>query len=235
MTHSSKSAYSRFIPSEEIDAVSTWRFANVDGTPHPDEVKALEPQGPTPEEIEAMVEAARAQGLEQGYAEGHAAGVAETRANLESPLAEAKADWLQRFDSLLTTLDQQISNTHEAMAQSVLEMACELARQVLRQELSTDSTSLVPVVQEALGQLTGDAKPVSIRLHPDDLASIESVWDAAPPAERPTLVPDPSITPGGCLMQAPGSGIDATLEKRWLRTIANLGQSTPWEPDHEDR
>lgn len=234
MTHSSKSAYSRFIPSEEIDAVSTWRFANVDGTPHPDEVKALEPQGPSPEEIDAMVEAAHAQGLEEGYAEGHAAGVAETRANLESPLAEAKADWVHRFDALLSTLEQQISNTHEAMAQSVLEIACDLARQVLRRELSSDTSSLLPVVQEALAQLTSDARPITIRLHPDDLASLESVWESAPPAERPTLVADSNITLGGCLMQAPGTGVDATIEKRWLRTIANLGLSTAWKPDHEN-
>lgn len=235
MTHSSKSAYARFIPSEEIDAVSAWRFANVDGTPHPeDEVKAIEPQGPTPEEVEALVEAAQQQAYEEGHAAGHAAGVAETRAALEAPLAIAKTDWLQRFDALLTTLEHQISDTQETVAQSVLDMACELAKQVLRRELAADTNALLPVVREAVAQLAGDASPIAIRLHPDDLASLESTWEDAPTRERPRLVADDTITPGGCLIVAPGSGVDATIEKRWMRAIANLGLSTPWEADREN-
>jgi hypothetical protein len=31
----------------------------------------------------------------------------------------------------------------------------------------------------------------------------------------------------------PLNTVDATVEKRWQRAVANLGLDTPWESDHE--
>ena len=41
------------------------------------------------------------------------------------------------------------------MAQGMLELACELARQVLRHELSVNPNALQPVIREALGPAGG--------------------------------------------------------------------------------
>lgn len=247
MTHSSKSstAYARFIPREEIEAVSTWRFDNVDGTPHPEDLAAAaaeekaqeEARGPSPEAIAADMESLRRQSLEDGYAQGHAAGCEETRAALAEPTRLATEAATRRFDEVLAELREQLAHTQVHMAQAVLEMACELARQVVRRELMLDPKSIEPIVNDAIAALVTDALPVTVRVHPDDFAALEAGWTQPPAPDAPRFVADASITPGGCLIEAPGTGVDATLEKRWHRTIANLGLDSTWDtpqaPDHD--
>lgn len=233
MTQWSKSsAYSRFIPSEEIGAVSEWRFANVDGTPHADEVEPQLPTGPSPEEVAAQVESARQQAFDEGYALGQAEGGQTVRNSLSEPMRLATEQAKQRFDDMLSTMRTQIAEAQDQMAHTVLEMACNLARQVLRRELAIDPQALQPVLKEALALLHADTTPVTVRVHPDDLSALEGAgMDAALP-DSPRFVPDATITPGGCVLDAPGASVDATLETRWSRVIANLGLNIAWEPDH---
>lgn len=233
MTHSSKSstAYARFIPREEIEVVSTWRFDNVDGTPHPEDVEVPppEPPGPTPEAIAADMEALRRQAHEEGYAEGHAVGCAETRLALEEPMRQAAESATRRFDEVLGHMREELAKTQVLMAQAVLDMACELARQVVRRELALDPKSIEPVVKDAVNALVTDSLPVTVRLHPDDLAALEAGWTEPPAPNAHRFVADASITPGGCVVEAPGTGVNATLEQRWQRVIANLGLDSAWE------
>lgn len=238
MTHSSKtSAYARFIPREEIDAVSAWRFANVDGSPHPDDIPEPPPP-PTPEAIAADTEAvrqeARAAGYADGHADGHAAGGQEMRDALAEPTRLATEQAVQRFDALLAAMSEQLRQLQERMAHTVLHMGCDLARQVVRRELATDTQSLQPLVNEAIATLAADSQPVTVRLHPDDYAALEAGWIHLPEPDAPRFLPDEAITPGGCLVQARGNEVDATVEQRWARAAANLGLSSTWATPHDD-
>ena len=109
MTQWSKSsAYSRFIPSEEINAVSEWRFANVDGTPHVEEIAAQLPTGPSPEEIAAQVEAARQLAFDEGYALGHAEGCQATRDDMAKSTRNAIELNRQRVDEVLENMRTEL-------------------------------------------------------------------------------------------------------------------------------
>ena len=58
MTHSSKPSsypYARFIPHEEIVEATSWRFDNVDGSPHQEDLEAEAAKGPSPEAIAADI------------------------------------------------------------------------------------------------------------------------------------------------------------------------------------
>lgn len=233
MTQWSKSsAYSRFIPSEEINAVSEWRFANVDGTPHVEEIEPQLPTGPSPEEIAAQVEAARQLAFDEGYALGHTEGCQTTREELAEPTRLANEQARQQFESIQTNMHAQLAQVQDQMAQAVLQMACDLARQVLRRELTIDPQALQPVLTEALALLHADTVPVTVRLNPDDFAAIDTASTAPPIPGSPRFVPDATITPGGCVLESPGAGVDATVETRWSRAIANLGLNAAWETDH---
>lgn len=236
----SSSPYSRFIPREEIEAVSTWRFDNVDGSPHPEDVAAAEAQAQaeaaaaavSPEAIAANMEALRRQSVQEGFEQGHAAGCAETRAALEETTRLANEAANRRFEEALRALQQDWTHTQQHLAQAVLDMACALARQVVRRELQTDTASLLPVVQDAVAALVADAPSPTVRLHPDDLAALGNLAETLPGPQPIRCVADPSLTPGGCVVDAGGTEVDATLEKRWLRVINNLGLNTPWSvPD----
>lgn len=238
MMHSSKTTtYARFIPREEISAVSAWRFANVDGTPHPEDIPEP-PPAPTPEAIEADMEAVRQSahetGYAQGHADGHAAGSQEVRDALAEPARRATEQAVQRFDEVLSALNGQLNQLQGHMAQTVLAMACELARQVVRRELGTGVQSIQPLVTEAIALLVGDSLPATVRLHPDDLAALEAGWLNMPEPGGPRFIADDTITPGGCMVQGKGSKVDATVEQRWARAAANLGLTSTWASTDAD-
>ncbi|MDP3425583.1 MAG: flagellar assembly protein FliH [Burkholderiaceae bacterium] len=233
MTHSSKStAYARFIPREEIEQVSAWRFANVDGSPDPTDIPEPPPP-PSPEAIAADMEAvrqeARAAGYAEGHADGHAAASQEVRDALAEPMRLATEQAVQRFETMLRTMGEQLHQLQERMAQTVLLMGCDLARQVVRRELNTAPQSLQPLVDEAIAALATDSQPVTVRLHPDDYAALEAGWIHLPESGAPRFVADESITPGGCLVQSKGNEVDATIEQRWAKAAANLGLSSAWD------
>ena len=239
MTHSSKSSssYSRFIPREEIEAVAAWRFANVDGTPHEDELKAQLPVGPSPEELAAQAEAQRQQELADAYARGHADGCNETRQALEAPTQAHQLQVQQRLAGVIAQVQQQTQDLQADMAQAVLHMACDLARQMIRRELSLDPLRVQPVVQEAVGLLAADGVPIAVRLHPDDCAALTAATADTVPEPHLRWVADPGLSPGGCVVEAAGNRVDATVQTRWRRVIANLGLTMDWdtppEPAHD--
>jgi flagellar assembly protein FliH len=119
------------------------------------------------------------------------------------------------------------------MAKGVLELACELARQVLRRELTVNPNALQPVVREALGLLTVDAKMAAVRMHPVDLDVFAEDLAREFPNLQLTLVPDASVTAGGCLVEAAGTVIDGTVERRWHKAVASLGLESSWEQEND--
>jgi flagellar assembly protein FliH len=50
----------------------------------------------------------------------------------------------------------------------------------------------------------------------------------------PELVADPTISPGGCVVETAATSVDATVEKRWARAVGNLGMNVPWDPENAD-
>jgi flagellar assembly protein FliH len=103
----------------------------------------------------------------------------------------------------------------------------------LRQELSVNPNVLQPVVREALGLLVGDSKGSKVRLNPIDLDVLQDTLAAEFATLSLTLLPDPTIERGGCLVEAAGTIVDGTLQKRWTRAVANLGLDLSWdEPRH---
>ena len=77
------------------------------------------------------------------------------------------------FGQMFQTANDQIDQAQQAMAQGVLNLACEVARQVLRRELEVNRY-VAPVIPEALGLLTTDGKAIAVRLHPMDLEVFQS-------------------------------------------------------------
>jgi flagellar assembly protein FliH len=226
--------YSRFIPGEEIDAVELWSFGAVD-------TAAVLLAAQTKERDEAADVAKQAElkqegyadGYREGYAEGFIQGQAQTRLEAQQQVADYIANQgqqaAQSFIQLFESVQAQQADTEQVMARGVLELACELARQVLRHELSINPNALQPVVREALGLLVAESKSTLVRLNPLDMEVLEDVVRAEFPGLSLTLLADASVTRGGCLIESAGTVVDGTMEKRWLRAIAKLGLNSPWE------
>ncbi|MBX3609673.1 MAG: flagellar assembly protein FliH [Hydrogenophaga sp.] len=218
--------YSRFIPREEIDGVAAWQFAAVDGSDNT-------PSLPTEETLSAAaahMDDVRQSAYNEGFQHGHDAGAQSVRDAMEATMRRTAEETAVRMAQLLRNTRDHLKHNEQEISRHILELACDLARQVLRQELSQQPMHLLPVVHEALGQLIDDGAPATVRMHPADLALMKGALLETLGDNPPEFEADPTITPGGCLVEARTNSVDATVEKRWLRAIGNLGLNTPFNP-----
>lgn len=221
--------YTRFIPGEEIDAVAQWRFGDVDAASI-----LLQEQG-REREVDEQAQIQRQQGYAEGFVQGHAQAMLEAQRQINEFISNQGQETARQFATLLESARTQIDGAEQMAAQGVLDLACELARQVLRHEISTNPNVLLPVIREALGMLFSDSRTVLVKLNPLDLEVLQDVLREEFPNVSLTLLADPSIAKGGCLMESGGTVVDGKLEKRWSRAIAQLGRNLPWEVSGDDQ
>jgi len=218
--------YLRFIPGEEVGAVEQWSFDPVDT-----QAVLLAAQAKV---SEAAVDHLKDESLKQeGYAEGFIQGQAQAALEAQRQITDYIANEGQKtardFAELFVSAQAQMADAEQVMARGVLDLACELARQVVRRELSLNTDALQPVLREALGLLAADTKSAVIRLNPLDLEVLEPVIRSEFAGLGLTLLPDQALSQGGCLVESAGTVVDGTLEKRWARAVATLGLESAWE------
>ena len=240
--------YGRFIPREEVGEVTHWQFGAVGGA---EAVLPLSRLGLNPAahaqavaqaEAEAACAAAQAAEREQehdlllqqsceaahaqGLAQGHAQATAEWQQRLDDHVSGAGREAAERLQAVAQALDASLEAMQKHMAQDVLQLACALARQVVRQELRTQPAALQPVVAEALDMLVADGRPATVRLHPDDDAQVGAALREAFAGRPLQWLADAEVAPGGCVVEAAGAVVDGSLEQRWQRALAALGMDS---------
>jgi flagellar assembly protein FliH len=225
--------HSRFISDEDVATVTEWDFGAVDHSAvrFAAKLKAQEEAEEAAKESSAR-QAGYAEGYAAGFAQGHAQATMEGQRQITEYIATQGQENAATFASLFDNVRQQLAQAEQVMAQGVLELACELARQVLRHEMSTNPNALQPVVREALGMLAVDSKAAVVRMNPLDIEALAEVVRQEFSNLALTLLPDATLVRGGCLVESAGTVVDATVEKRWLRAVSSLGLDAAWEPDH---
>lgn len=235
MTASSKSSqHSRFIPREEISAFSAWSFSAVDGSDSVPAVSTAVAEPETDTALEQALAEARQHAYAEGFGHGHDVGSQETRDALEATVRRSAEETAVRMGQLLHGMTDQLIASEQRIARQILELACDLARQVVRQELQVNTRHLRAVIGEALELMVEDGLPATVRMHPDDLVLVKGPLLETLGENAPELVADPAISPGGCLIQSPSATVDATIEKRWSRAVGNLGLSSEWNPERDE-
>ncbi len=205
--------------------------------PKPAPVEAPEPahddfaglQLPTAEDIERMHDEARAAGFEEGRSEGYAAGLEAGRAEgLEEGRAGAE-EHAARLAALAEGFDQAMTQLDNEVAEELMALAIELARQMVRHTLDAHPEVVLETVRAALLQVPqGHAQ---VRLHPDDLALAREHLGEQLSHAGHRLTEDATLARGDCRIDALGAQVDATLETRWRRVLETLGRERPlWAP-----
>ncbi|MFZ1498241.1 MAG: flagellar assembly protein FliH [Giesbergeria sp.] len=226
--------YTRFIPSEEVGDVTQWKFGAM-GASQGVEVDAPELPSPIDEaEQKALLQEAHGDGFAQGQVQGRAEAALEWQQKFDDYLAGQGAAAAQQLEALATAFERGLAQSQQMLAQGVLELACDIARQVVRRELRADSEALRPVIQEALASLVADGQPTFVRLHPEDERALGSALRSEFAGTAIQWIADADVAPGGCLVEQAGTVIDGKLEKRWQRAVAPLAIDAPWqtEADH---
>lgn len=232
MASSKPNPHSRFIPREEIDGVAAWHFSAMDGS---DEA-ATAAVGDTASEgvTSEVLQEARQQAYAEGFARGRDAGGQEVRDALEATVRKTAEETAVRMAQLLHNTRDHLKKSESQISRHILELACDLARQVVRQELKNDPVHLKPVINEALSQLVEDGLPATVRMNPGDLTLMKGALLETLASPTPEFVADANVSPGGCLVESATMAVDATIEKRWSRAVGNLGLDAVWNPGNAD-
>lgn len=175
---------------------------------------------PTAAEIEQIHQQAHDDGYRRGQEEGYQAGFQEGQAKA---LAEA-----QRLAKMADKLESALGQLEETVADELLALAVELAREVVRQEIAARPETLLAVVREALGQLPH--QHVAIYLNPEDASLLRSYMGDQLAHAGHRIHEDFKLARGDCVLEAGGSQLDASVAMRWRRVLENLGLADAWQP-----
>lgn len=156
----------------------------------------------------------RKAGLAQGHDQGYAAGLAAGKAAMEQQAAQLLAT--------AASFPAALRRAEEDLAAAVVALALDLARQVIHRSLDARPELLVPVVQDLLRREPALQGEPRLLLHPLDAELVAEVLDAELRAAGWQVLPDDTITRGGCLVRAGSGAHDATVETRWARVSAAL-------------
>lgn len=232
---------SRVLRGDEADAMTRWELPHVDGrsdagkrsgkaeeagaasAPAPEEEVA--PRWPTAEELESIRKQAHdegfAEGREAGHQEGHDKGYKAGEKEAKKFQQEQKKR-LQTLEQLIDAQAQPLEQLDDEVQDQMVRLVLTLSRQVVRRELQTQPGEILPVIREAVALLPMSARDVRVHVHPDDHRFLNELLGEDESGRAWRLVDDPSLTRGGCVVQAERSRVDATLERRLAQLASQL-------------
>lgn len=198
-------------------------------TPPPPSQQAAQPAGPTEAEMAAMVQEAR----QSGYQDGYRNGLAALESYKQTQAAQMAAFMSDQVGGLVADLHHRLEALEQQLAGRVARVALELARQVVRAEVQQHPEHVVEVAEQALGALLSSARQIVLRLHEGVIFRVQAQLSESLGARGVRLLPDAGLTRGGCVVESDIATVDATVEARWERAAASLGQRSSWQAGRE--
>ena len=181
-----------------------WELPEV-GNDHPHR-RATDPpvQQPTVHELEALHQQARSEGFASGHAEGLAAGQQQVR------------EQLARLDALCDAVARPLQSLDEQVEKELARLATVIARRVIARELQLSPDLIAQAVRQAATALPAAARELRVHVHPEDLTllrelgAVESHWQ---------LLPDAALSRGDCRLESERSRLDARVDVRLAAVV----------------
>ncbi len=195
----------RFIPKEDVAECERWQLGGIgEGAVRFDSNVQL----PTAGEIQEL--------QDQAAREGYSSGLAQ---------AQARAD---RLSALVQSFAAARTRFEDQVAEDLLQLALEIAAQIVRTALKVRPELILAVVREALRLLPSAQGDSLLVLNPLDAEIVETQLAEELKGGGWRVVADPSLAAGGCRIETASGEVDASMGKRWERVIATLGIEHEW-------
>jgi flagellar assembly protein FliH len=152
---------------------------------------------------------------QRGYDDGRAEGAAVEAAKVGNAL--------KALDEAVARLQEEQPQWLEALEQNLVALATAIARQVVERELKGSADDITDLVRRGIAEFPLEAA-VKVRLNPADLSAISSPLrgDVVESGREVRWVPDPSVAPGGCMVEGPRAVVDGRVEKALDRIYTEL-------------
>lgn len=212
---------------DEVPAAKQATGARATGKVH-----ALRPEPPAPpaapEAPPVDVETIASDARHAGYQDGYRDGLAALESFKQSQAAQMAAFMSDQVGSLVNELHARLDSLEQQLSGRIAGVALELARQVVRSEISQRPELVVAVAEEALNTLLSSARQITLNMHPDDFALAKGALTEQLESRGARVVADPHVSPGGCVVGSDIAVVDARVEARWLRAAAAMGMKGEW-------
>lgn len=219
---------SDLIRARDLEGVDLWALPSFDPELEPEpepepevveeveEVPLEEVQPLTLEELEAI----RQEAYNEGFATGEREGFHSTQLKVRQEAEVALAAKLQQLEQLMGHLLEPIAEQDTQIEKGMVQLVAHMARQVIGRELRSDSSQITHVLREALKLLPMGADNIRIHLNPQDFELVKALRERH--EENWKLLEDEALLPGGCRIETLHSRIDASMETRIEKAIAQL-------------
>ena len=135
---------------------------------------------------------------------------AETRRQIEREKAQLSSARNALVDAAGKLAEYQAAIFAQAEAQLV-DLAVEIARKVVMQEIEADRVRIDPVIKEALSRRPrGGEGDVTVRLNPEDLKRCELAGGGEAVAGTVHFVADPAVGRAECVLETPEGVIESS-------------------------
>ncbi|HET9107206.1 MAG TPA: FliH/SctL family protein [Steroidobacteraceae bacterium] len=158
--------------------------------------------------------------LQAAEARGYEAGMARARAETGARLA-ALEERARHLDAVLQLIARPLEQLDAEIESELAQLALGVGKQLARRELRIEPAQVIAILRECLALLPAAARDVRVHVHPEDAATIREHL-TTPANERAwTIVEDPTLSRGGCVVHNQSSRIDARLEARIAAVTAS--------------
>jgi len=230
----------KIIPKEEMTPYQRWELASFnEPDPEPDlpppppvEEDEFDEEPPPPpqltaEQLDAIREAARQEGfnegrqhgLEAGRAEGYMAGLQQGQKEINETIGHLR--------QIAVHFGTEVAQCSESMAPELLDLALDLAKAMLKTALQAKPELVLPTVSEAIAALPVLQQP-TVTLHPEDAALVREHLHDEMTKHGWKIEEDAHLERGGCRVETRSNQIDATTQTRWKRLAESLSRNLDW-------
>lgn len=168
------------------------------------------------DQVTEIKETSYQEGFQQGLEQGYQAGFAEITRELEKLITNLERE-LDRIQLLL-------NNQVLGLSPRLINFSCQLANTILKREIELHPEVIITQVEDILKGLSR-VKTLAIRVNAGDIALVKSSEERflqlTQGIDQIDFVVDPSLEPGGCIIETDFGGVDASIQTQ-LAMITTL-------------
>lgn len=130
-------------------------------------------------------------------------------------IEEAEAD-IENFRNSLSVFMNATKNVYEYIAPDILEISVDVAKKIIKKEVSSDPQVLINTIIDVLKTVSKNEPKINIRVKPQ---AVQFIKDTLPNITyqygidaKVNIIADPSVDDGGCVFQTNNGIVDASLD-----------------------
>lgn len=133
----------------------------------------------------------------------------------QAGLEQAKAD-LASIKETFAAFMNAPQEVYEQISPNLLEISVEIAKKIIKKEVSEDPQVLINMIVEVLKGLSKEETKVVLRVNPTQVdttkQSVPEILNLAGMDAKVSVLADENITEGGCMVTTANGVVDATIE-----------------------